>query len=150
MHGLGYDKWSCQCRSSLSTRIRRRMSPSGDLERSGVDDEEYWIFGYGSLIWKLVPFWSILIKCRPPPHFDRRIPGFITSFIRRFWQSSCDHRGTPEAPGRVVTLIPRDQWSELEDEHDSPEDELTWGVCRFNKSLPKAWFIVLKKHMRQR
>ncbi|KAI9748879.1 MAG: hypothetical protein M4579_007085 [Chaenotheca gracillima] len=36
--------------------------------------EEYWIFGYGSLIWK------------PPPHYDRRIPGYIEGYVRRFWQ----------------------------------------------------------------
>ena len=106
------------------------MPPSGDIEEVVSEDEEYWIFGYGSLIWKCVPEFP-LINFRPPPHFDQRIPGFITSFIRRFWQSSCDHRGTPEAPGRVVTLIPRDQWSDLDDEHDSPEDEVTWGISLF-------------------
>lgn len=55
-----------------------------------------WVLGYGSLIYK------------PPPHYTQRIPALIYGFIRRFWQSSIDHRGIPESPGRVVTLIPYD------------------------------------------
>lgn len=54
-----------------------------------------WIIGYGLLIFK------------PPPFYDFRVTGYLKGYIRRFWQSSSDHRGTPEAPGRVVTLIQR-------------------------------------------
>ncbi|KAH6626010.1 ChaC-like protein-domain-containing protein [Chaetomium sp. MPI-SDFR-AT-0129] len=108
---------------------------SGQAPDTDGEAGEFWLFGYGSLIWK------------PPPHFgnssfsafgshslttfralDRRIPGWVTGYVRRFWQASQDHRGTPEAPGRVVTLISRSYWEQLTDHHDSAPDKV-WGVA---------------------
>jgi cation transport protein ChaC len=51
-----------------------------------------WIFGYGSLIW------------RPDFEFEEVQTACLEGWERVFSQGSPDHRGTPEAPGRVVTL----------------------------------------------
>jgi cation transport regulator ChaC len=87
------------------------------------------VFGYGSLIYK------------PPPHVAQATPGYITTHIRRFWQASEDHRGTPERPGRVVTLLTRAEFAhhgQAEGERFITKDQLdaanqeqsirTWGI----------------------
>ncbi|HVK77697.1 MAG TPA: gamma-glutamylcyclotransferase [Kofleriaceae bacterium] len=52
-----------------------------------------WVFGYGSLVW------------RPGFPFVARHAARVLGWRRRFWQQSTDHRGTPDAPGRVLTVV---------------------------------------------
>ncbi|PKI85422.1 hypothetical protein MVES1_000738 [Malassezia vespertilionis] len=74
------------------------------------------VFGYGSLIFK------------PPPHVIGYTPGYIEGFSRRFAQHSIDHRGTPENPGRVVTLVKASDWLALPGADLPPEADIVWGI----------------------
>eukprot|EP01087_Luapelamoeba_hula_P025054 TRINITY_DN9766_c0_g1_i1.p1 TRINITY_DN9766_c0_g1~~TRINITY_DN9766_c0_g1_i1.p1 ORF type:complete len:197 (-),score=19.63 TRINITY_DN9766_c0_g1_i1:38-628(-) len=74
----------------------------------GRGKEGVWIFGYGSLIW------------RPSFPFHTSVAGYVKQYKRRFWQGSTDHRGIPESPGRVVTLIPT-----------TKPTSVTWGMAYF-------------------
>lgn len=78
--------------------------PSLDPEEVMSADGSIWIYGYGS------------IMAKPNFPFKSRKEGYIVGYRRVFWQGSTDHRGTPEAPGRTVTLT----------EH---EEGKVWGVA---------------------
>jgi cation transport protein ChaC len=58
-----------------------------------MDPDPFYIFAYGSLIW------------RPGFSYIDMQPAVVHGYARRFWQASHDHRGTPEKPGRDVTLM---------------------------------------------
>lgn len=75
------------------------------------------VFGYGSLIFK------------PPPHVIKSIPGFLKGYVRRFAQESHDHRGTPENPGRVVTLVHKDDWDKFSGQDPFPDEDTVWGIA---------------------
>jgi glutathione-specific gamma-glutamylcyclotransferase len=90
------------------------------------------VFGYGSLIFK------------PPPHAIGRTPGFIKGFARRFAQHSIDHRGTPERPGRVVTLISAADWHSFAKADDAPEGDIVWG---YSYTIDPAHAVEVKAYL---
>ncbi|KAF9105747.1 hypothetical protein BGX27_009484 [Mortierella sp. AM989] len=97
-----------------------------------------WLFGYGSLIW------------RPDLEYEASKVGYIKGHVRRFWQSSTDHRGTEEAPGRVVTLIPYEEFSRRftdYDQHSSDQDDITWGVAY---KIPESKVAMTKAYLDHR
>ncbi|KAJ7477334.1 ChaC-like protein [Mycena latifolia] len=75
------------------------------------------VFGYGSLIFK------------PPPNVVAQVPGFLKGYVRRFAQKSHDHRGTPENPGRVVTLVHKEDWDLFSGSDAFPDEDIVWGVA---------------------
>ncbi|KAJ7214985.1 ChaC-like protein [Mycena pura] len=89
------------------------------------------VFGYGSLIYK------------PPPHVVAQddlqsapgslmlcaVSGFLKGYVRRFAQKSHDHRGTPQSPGRVVTLVHKEDWDLFSGSDPFPNEDIVWGVA---------------------
>ncbi|POW22024.1 hypothetical protein PSHT_01713, partial [Puccinia striiformis] len=64
---------------------------------------------------------------KPPPFVTGRVPCYVKGYTRRFAQFSHDHRGTPENPGLVVTLVPNSEWLKLQGADEYPS-RLVWGV----------------------
>lgn len=79
-----------------------------------------WVFGYGSLVYRpgtaapsaISAIYDVCPNFEPPGlalagfDFSKRVEGCIRGYQRVFHQGSTDHRGTPEYPGRTVTLRP--------------------------------------------
>jgi uroporphyrin-III C-methyltransferase len=87
---------------SEAVQITRKVKDEGTAwgvsRLNEISEREWWVFGYGSLIWK---------SSADIPHTHVE-DGYIEGYIRRFWQSSPDHRGTETSPGRVVTIVSMD------------------------------------------
>ncbi|KAF4671548.1 hypothetical protein FOL47_001472 [Perkinsus chesapeaki] len=76
------------------------------------------IFGYGSIMW------------RPALDYTNSFPAKVKGFVRRFWQSSVDHRGTPTYPGRVATLLRcEDLPVTSARDRDEGEHDGVWGMA---------------------
>lgn len=76
-----------------------------------------WIFGYGSLCW------------RPDFAHEITMVGRVQGYQRFFAQWSCDHRGTPEQPGLVATLVSDEELVALGLRDSSSPESTCVGVC---------------------
>ncbi|KAJ5289118.1 hypothetical protein N7478_002148 [Penicillium angulare] len=129
-----------------------QVHPNGRTWKTHFPKGDLWVFGYGSLIWKPPPHYGkIMISTlesglnpKNKPESNLNFPGNPKTAITTrnkpadnsrgvFNQASTDHRGTPEQPGRVVTVIEREFWKTLDDPLAKTESESAstkvWGAA---------------------
>jgi glutathione-specific gamma-glutamylcyclotransferase len=89
---------------SLSFQARGcgKMRDTAEVDDLAQASHTCRIFAYGSLMW------------RPCFNYKAREAAYVLGYVRRFWQTSDDHRGTAEAPGRVVCLVTADVAEQFE------------------------------------
>eukprot|EP00796_Vickermania_ingenoplastis_P010177 gene10177-7129_t len=86
----------CSASAMSQSAVSPLMNGHSDFigDRYPLDKTVFLVFGYGSLLWK------------QGFEFTAVYNSFARGFERRFYQGTRDHRGTPEDPGRVVTMLP--------------------------------------------
>lgn len=119
--------FSTRARAKVQPRAQRRVAMQTSMPLSmppvGELPQNLWIFGYGSLIWK-----NTDVPCT-----ESKVC-FARGYKRRVWQGSTDHRGTVEAPGRVVSMYSKVDFDALnvtqkDNSELLPQCNDPWNVC---------------------
>lgn len=93
------------------------MAALAKVDACAIASETCLIFAYGSLMW------------RPSFTYKARQSAYVCGYIRRFWQTSDDHRGTKDFPGRVACLLRAEDVANHEP--SSSNDDKVWG-CMYS------------------
>src|SRR5258706_9188375 len=89
--------------------------------------EDFWVFGYGSLMW------------RPGFAFVERVPARLVGAHRALCVYSFVHRGTPEKPGLVLGLDRGGNCRGIAFRVAAPERDATIGYLRAREQVTKVY-----------